>query len=126
LGIRFKNGALGNIFISFCVGDGQDHRRMLTLNFERGTIYLKVAAGNTPSPETTADLLLFRDSPRRWQPLIERSLLPETDPYHWEAFYNAIHGQDIADDHYRERIVAGIKVIEAMARAEKSGKVEKV
>lgn len=126
MGIRFKNGALGNIFISFCVDDGQDHRHAFTINFERGTVYLNVAAGNTPSPETTTELLLFRKSSKRLEPLAERALLSSQDGYHWEAFYNAIQGKDIADDQYRRRIVMGVKVIEAMARAEKSGKVETI
>ncbi len=126
VGVRFANGALGNVFASFCVADGQDHRHAMTLNFERGTVYANVAAADTPDPEAVTDLRLFRDSSRRWRPETLRILTPSRDSYDWEAFYNAVHGSDIADDGYRNRILSGIRVVEAMARAEKSGCVEKV
>ncbi len=35
LGIRFNNGAIANIYSSFCVDDLQFYRNSLTLNFER-------------------------------------------------------------------------------------------
>lgn len=124
VGIRFVSGALGNVFVSFCVADGQDHRHALTVNFERGTVYANVAAGETPDPLETTELVLMRPGSRRWRPNVTRTLARSRPSYDWEAFRQAVDGSDIADDDYRRRIVDGIRVVEAMGRAEKSGRVE--
>ena len=38
IAIEFENGALANVFASFCVGDGRPWPDEVTLNYERGTI----------------------------------------------------------------------------------------
>ena len=49
-----------------------------------------------------------------------------TEDYQWEAFYRAINGEKLEDEITTEEIVGGLEVIEAMVRADKSGRVEKV
>jgi hypothetical protein len=46
--------------------------------------------------------------------------------YDWESFYRAVNGNDPAPLDYPKRILAGLQIIDAMARAEASGKVEEV
>ncbi len=38
MAIEFQNGALANVFASFCIGDGNPWPDRVTLNYERGTI----------------------------------------------------------------------------------------
>ncbi|OGS36547.1 MAG: hypothetical protein A2293_10585 [Elusimicrobia bacterium RIFOXYB2_FULL_49_7] len=126
MSLQFRNGALGNIFVSFCIADGQDHRPMLTLNFERATIYVNICTADISSLQTDTVLILCRNAPTPQRSAFERAVLSVSHSYHWEAFYRAVQGNDIADDSYRQRIVMGIKVLEAMARAEKSGRIEPI
>jgi predicted dehydrogenase len=60
LGIRFKNGALANVFASLCIDDGQRWTNSLTLNYENGTIYRNIgplAFDGGPEETTTLRLL---------------------------------------------------------------------
>jgi predicted dehydrogenase len=54
LSIAYQNGALGFIFSSFCIDDGQPYRDHVTLNFERGTIRRWVHREN-PHADLSAD-----------------------------------------------------------------------
>lgn len=126
LSFLFKSGAIGNVFVSFCVDDGFDHRHMVTLNFERGTIYKNVGPVTPGCPADSDELALVRRSEIKWEPTVTRMTVPRDDRYDWRTFHDAILGKDAAGDDFRERIVNGVKVLEAMARAEKSGKIETV
>ena len=127
VGIRFKNGGLVTIFSSFCIDDAQPYRNSLTLNFERGTIYRNIGPSpHLPGAEDDADLALI--TLRHGKPAVRRKLKPNglSGIYQWEAFHRSIRGQKLGKTVTPQEIVAGIKVVVAMARAEKSGMTEKV
>jgi predicted dehydrogenase len=122
LGIAYKNGAIANIFASFCVNDGQHYSNSTTFNFENGTVYRNVGP------------LAFCGGKRK---LVVVSRHGEAEPvtetveygersgdYPWETFHRAIKGEVIEGEITPEQIVAGLKVVAAMARAQKSEKTE--
>jgi predicted dehydrogenase len=123
LAIKFRNGALVNIFASLCVGDGQFWRNTASINYERGTIY----RNPPPSPhEAPTKLILVR---------ADRGLASVTDSletasysgaYDWASFHRAVRGEKLEGEVSPEQIVMGIRVVNAMARAETSGCCEKV
>jgi predicted dehydrogenase len=129
LGLRFKNGALANVYSSFCVDDGQWYRNSLTLNFERGTIYRNLPpAFLKPGTNDKCSLLLVARRGKRT--IIRRRRQVElSGSYQWSAFHRAILGEDITLMPHAtkpEEIVNGLNVIAAMSRAERSGRIEKV
>lgn len=127
LAIRFKNGGLVNIFNSMCVDDLQHYRNSLVLNFERGTVYRNAGPfPYVPGNEQDAQLALVT---RRGKRAVVRRRTVKwglSGLYQWGAFHRAIRGEKLADATTPEEIVAGLRVIAAMARAQRSGKTERV
>ena len=125
LGIRFKSGALANVFASFSVDDGQRWLNPMTINYENGSVYCNVLPNISKSPRTNPELILVT---RQDGKPVRQSVVVDSGPedYQWEAFHRAIRGEMIKDETSPEQIVAGIRVIEAMVHADKSGRVEKV
>jgi predicted dehydrogenase len=124
LGIRFKNGSLANVFASFCIDDDQYYSNAMTLNFENGTIYRNIGRRIFNHDPEAVELSVIVAKPER---RVERATVSESSGgYQWEAFHRAINGEKLEGEISPEEIVAGLKVIEAMSRAEKSGALELV
>jgi predicted dehydrogenase len=118
LGIRFKSGALANIFASFCVGDGDYYRNSLVLNFEHGTVYRNAGPVRTePLTEQSELSLLIRKDGRRH--LAAQAAVPASGEYRWDLFHRAIRGESIPDLLPVKSVVAGLKIIRAMSDAER-------
>jgi predicted dehydrogenase len=126
LGILFRNGVMASIFASFCVDDGQFYSNSMILNFERGTIY------RNPGP-----LPYGRAHARPCMAMVartgvEQTVIAEVEPgdnsgtYQWDIFQRAVRGEVLAGVVTPAQIVEGIKIINAMARAEQSGRSERV
>ncbi|MDD5198550.1 MAG: Gfo/Idh/MocA family oxidoreductase [Terrimicrobiaceae bacterium] len=124
LGILFKSGAVASVFASFCIDDGQPYASSTTLHFENGTIYRNVgrlAFGGGPKAPTKVHVVARRNG----EPVIESAEYANgSGEYQWEAFYRAIHGEKLETP--REVVIGGLRIIAAMARAEKSGATEPV
>ena len=123
--IGFTNGAIATIFASFAINDGQPYRNSLTMNFENGTIYRNV----TPLPADTmahgAQITFagLRDGKR----VVEEFTTDQySGEYLWHEFYHAVNGEKMAGALTPKQIVDGIRVINAMRRAELSGKTEAI
>jgi predicted dehydrogenase len=115
LGILFKNGAVANVFASFCVEDGDHYRNGLTLNFERGTIYRNVGPQRT-GRGSELSLVMARGEER--EVVAQAEVLGGNGAYQWEAFARAIRGENLKDAVTPKEIVAGLHIIEAMACAD--------
>lgn len=128
LAIRFQNGALANIYNSFCIDDSQPHRNSLILNFERGTIYRNV--GPLPRFSVTDNRCRLKMITRghNGRPLIKRVRLTETSGgYQWKAFHDAVRHSNLPPvKPITDQILEGLKIISAMSRAEHSGRIEVV
>ena len=116
LGIRFKSGALANIFASFCVGDGDHYRNSLVLNFEHGTVYRNSGPirGEPLTEESELSLVIRKDGRRH---LAEQATVPASGEYRWDLFHRAIRGEPIPDLLPVTAVVGGLKIIRAMSEA---------
>lgn len=125
LSLHFENGALATIYSSFCVNDAQWWLSSLTLNYENGTIYRNVGPSKTGSPRLHPELsvVVNRDGRPQTQSAIAEG---STEDYQWSAFHRAIQGEPLPGEMPAEDIVTALRVIRAMARAEKSGRIERV
>lgn len=125
LGIRFKNGALASVFASFCVEDSLRYRNSLTINFERGTIFRNVGV---PSPGSAGfmELTLVREG-RNEKRLVERKNVPlGSGFYQWPQFVRALQQRDSPSPAFIRDTLAGLRIIEAMKRADQTGTLVKV
>lgn len=120
LGLRFKSGALANVFASFCVGDGDQYCNSLVLNFENGTIYRNSGPVRNDAPDELSDLSLVvrRDGRRQ---LSEQTVVAASGEYRWDVFYQAVRGESIADLLPIDRSVEGLRIVRAMTEAEQTG-----
>jgi predicted dehydrogenase len=120
--ISFKQGAIGSIFASFCIEDGNAYRDEIILNYQNGTIrrWLETQDGK---PRAVTELKL----PNRKEVL--RSVFPPDDrvgSYQWEAFFRAIRGLETTDRNYPARILGGLALLDAAGRSFRSGSAEAV
>jgi predicted dehydrogenase len=128
LSILFKSGAIGNVFASFCVADGDNHRNQLTVNFENGTAYRNT--GPVHQMGTRADIALgLVVAGEGGCRLAATHVIPDSDlhaAYQWDVFHDAVRGQRRPDEISPEIIVAGLRIVEAMAESERTGQVAAV
>jgi len=126
LSIAFRNNALANIFASFCIDDTQPYANALTVNYERGTIYRNVGPIESDSGKNRISLcLVTRDTDG--VRVVQRREIEETGgQYQWEALHRAIQRLPLENETSPETVVEGIRVIQAMAKAERSGSMEEV
>ncbi len=127
LGIRFRNGAIANVYASFCVSDTQSYRNALTLNYERGTLYRNTGPAYVLPASGHSKVAVVVDGGGGKTKVYESHVGESGGAYQWEAFYNAIKRTEKQDESTtHRRIVAGLRVVEAMARSAKSGRTEPV
>jgi predicted dehydrogenase len=126
LGILFQNGALANVYASFCIDDKQYYQNSLVLNYQSGTVYRNIGPLENPMESDTTQLSLAARNGEETNLTEFVTLDGHPGVYQWEAFVRAVRGEKLADEVTPEQIVAGLKVIHAMARADKSGKTEAV
>jgi len=126
LGILFKNGMLANIFASFCVNDGDFYRNSLTLNFENGTIYRNCGPRRNNLRHGGAEMQLVMVSGEKRKIVADLVTSSTSGGYDWDSFYKAVTGRKLEGEIEPEAIVAGLKIIEAMRKAAKSGRIEKI
>jgi len=122
LSIKFTNGALATVFASCCVNDGKGYSDKLTLHFENGTVY------RNPSPDqdmrsefTILELAISRDGSCV---IADRARIPRSEcsgAYRWDTFYRAVRGEPLVNEISPEHIIDGVRIIDAMRRAERSG-----
>ena len=125
LGIRFKNGALANVFASFCVEDSLPYRNSLTINFERGTIFRNTGV---PGPDSSSvmELTLVRHG-RTGKRLVKRKNVPlGSGFYQWPQFLRALRQRESPSPAFIRDTVAGLRIIDAMKRADQTASVVKV
>jgi len=123
LSILFKDGSIASIFASFCVNDGDHYRNSITLNFENGTVYGNVGPDRNMDSGFSLGLVQRVDDVRAC--IARAEVCGSSGSYEWATFARAVRGEKV-DELTPEQMAAGIKIIEAMKRAEKNGGVAKV
>lgn len=125
ISIRYEGGALGNIFTSFCVGDGGSYRDEVTLVCEHGVIRRWMdRKGGVEMHEDRAVVELQRPG----RPVEQVVTVPGDFAgwYNWDEFANAVSGRVGAVRLNTPEILAGVNLLAAMARAAHSGRSELV
>lgn len=125
LSLVFKNKALGNIFASFCVDDGQFYSDAFILHYERGTIHRNIQPVAFGKSNDGSRLTLVTKKGEK-EVLIEKRELPGVGyGYQWPLLHAAVNGQPTVPMPIND-IVQGVEVIEAMSRAQQSGQPEPI
>jgi predicted dehydrogenase len=125
LGIRFKNGALANVFASFCVEDSLRYRNSLTVNFERGTIFRNVGVPDSGHPGVM-ELTLVREGRGGKRLVVQKNVPLGSGFYQWPQFLRALRRRESPSPEFIRDLVAGLRIIEAMKRADQTASVVKV
>lgn len=121
LAIRFKNGGLASIFATFRVDDGDYYRNSLVVNFRRGTVYRNVGPhrkGTSGDQVSEMALVVKRDGARV---VAAETRVAASGGYRWDVFYRALMGESIVGEIAPEQIIEGLKIIRAMAEAQRAG-----
>lgn len=116
ISIAYDNGALANIYASFCIGDGQSYRDEVVLACEHGTIrrWMERAGGIDMCNDSAVVELQRSGRP------VERY---QTQPgdyagwYGWEAFHSAVRGRPGAVYHDAAATIASVRLLAAMSLA---------
>jgi predicted dehydrogenase len=125
LSIVFQNGALANVYASFCVDDAQFYRNSLTLNFERGTIYRNVGP-RISGPEIKAEMTLATKGKSGRMKVMRKAVSEISGSYQWHAFHRAIRRRELPPVSFDRDLVEGVRVLAAMNHAAQSASGVKV
>jgi len=109
-------GCLASVYASFCVEDGDHYTNGLVLNYERGTVYRNVGAITAIPKQNCANLSLVKQEEGIRRVVAEKVFHECSGLYQWENLVRAISNRESIDDAYVERIVQGVKILEAMGR----------
>jgi predicted dehydrogenase len=122
INIAYRNGAMGHVAASFCVDDGDQYQNSLALQFERGTIYRNVGGLRSGAFDSQAAEMVLVGRRRGVRQVIEQARVTEmVGAYLWVALAEQIRERRPLDDVYIERIVDGVRLIDAMRRAQPNG-----
>lgn len=125
LSLKFNSGALGHIYASFCVENGQHYSNALTLHFENGTIHRNASTFDFGTASRHSHLKLVTTNGN--QKVVERNWEGSegSGNYQWAEFYQAIQNREVSSSMI-ENVVHGLEVIQAMARAQESQTPQKI
>ncbi|MDR0405568.1 MAG: Gfo/Idh/MocA family oxidoreductase [Clostridiales bacterium] len=117
MSVRFANGALANVFSSFCVDDGQNHRNALELNFENGTVYRNIGPlkPGVRVGETVNPMQVVAGGGNLYEECVLRG---HSGDYLWDRFYQAVTQRNLAAEVGADIVAAGVRIMEAMQRAQ--------
>jgi len=121
LAVQYADGALGSIFASFCVDDQQYYRCSLEINFARGTLYRNVG----PAPVANSQVQLAGAVVVDGQALqLHAETAAQGAGYQWQVFRDAVLLGQGTPAAYAERIVAGLRMLDAMRMASDDGRAD--
>lgn len=124
MGVLFQNGALANVFASFCIEDGDHYRNSMTINFERGTIYRNAGPERGFLDKNSHELSLVMTRAGRREIVDEAVLSSGSGDYQWEVFSRALRERRISQPETVDQVVAGLRILEALRlSAERGGAV---
>jgi len=117
--IRFRSGALASVFASFCINERPGYHVSFHVYYERGMVQYESQAG-----------LRMTATSRSGQEIAATAAITSAAGYYgeyqWENFVRAASGQLLVGEVTPEEIVAGIGIINAMARGQESGRSEAI
>jgi predicted dehydrogenase len=122
LNIRYRNGALGHVFASFCVQDGDHYQNSLVLNFEHGTIYRNGGGLRSAKNNEQTELVLVGQGKEQRREIMEHARVDDVSgQYQWSDLARAVRTRNLASNDFISDVVEGIRLVEALQRAQESG-----
>jgi predicted dehydrogenase len=125
LSLLFKNGAIGSIYASFCVENGQAYANSFVLHYERGTIHRNLRPTAYGRAHIGSRLTLITANASREAVIEECEVDDPESTYRWDLFYEAVTKRGSVSIGIDD-IVHGIEVISVMACAETSQRTERI
>jgi predicted dehydrogenase len=125
LSLLFENHAIGSIFASFCVENGQHYGNSMTLHYERGTILRNTGLYDYGKANGFTELRMTCVKGNQ-QCTREEWTIPSTSGHYPWALMHQILLNPACNPIPQFEIVHGIEVLESMKRAERSGRSEPV
>ncbi len=123
LNLLFENGAIGSVYASFGVDNGQHYAGSLILHYERGTIHRNIQPVEYGHAEETSRLKLIATTADHQVITAEHQTAEAAGSYQWEAFHAAITKSRPVTTPV-DIIVHGVEILAAMKRAALSGATE--
>ncbi len=123
--IRFRGGAIASVSTCLSPGMLDARRQTLIVNYENGSVIRKSTMGS----EGKVEMVLRRPRIGGAEPLVKHAAFNKSECsgfYQWETFYRATRGEGSTDDNVSEQIVAGVKILGALAKSQASGRLETV
>jgi predicted dehydrogenase len=115
LHLLFENSAIATIYASFCVGDGDQYRNGLTLNFERGTIYRNAGPAWSADRQGQCQLALVQRQKDGPSVVARETVQSPSGTYQWDYFARAIRGKVDPDELRPDQLVESIRVMQLAA-----------
>ena len=125
LSLLFENHAIGSIFASFCVENGQQYGNSMTLHYERGTILRNTGLYDYGKTDGFSELRMTCVRGEQ-QCTREEWTFPGTSGHYAWSLMHRILLDPACNPIPQFEIVHGIEVLESMIRAERSGRSETV
>jgi predicted dehydrogenase len=122
LSLLFESGALGSIFASFCIDDGQRYSNNLCIHFTRGTVWGEVSktAQNHNMLSKRLHLHALDSDDQVLTRSVELTTEQLTGKYQWKNFRDAVRNENPLDGEIDPLMVAhSVQVINAMSEAER-------
>ena len=125
LSLEFESGALACIFDSFCVRDGDHYRNSLELNFDNGTVFRNVGPCRDMAASSSLTAIQADEITGELKRRVSATAttVSRSGGYDWEGFVKAINHEPGAPTYEIENVIEPLRVIRAMAEAEKTGQV---
>jgi predicted dehydrogenase len=121
LSILFENGGLGSVYASFCCASETGQENGLYVKFEKGAISRRRMAA-----EGGTELCVRALVNGKMEKAETRRTSQSSGAYLWDEFYRAIRGEKLKNEIEHWEIAEGIRVLNAMAKSEKSGRFEDI
>lgn len=121
-GIRFHNGALAQVFASFCVDDGRSWQDRVSLVYERGTITRWI---ERPVAHVHAEAFAVVECLAAGMDRPVRTHMPKGDyagQYQWGLFARKVRGLPVVEPAALADPVYGVRLLDAIGRSCQSGR----
>ncbi len=120
--LKYQSGALANIFATFCVEDGDHYQNSMVVNFENGTVYRNAGGLRGTDDMSQTEITLIGQGEKIRRDLLEQVHTKDVSGYYqWEVLADAVRNRTLADDGYIADIVEGVKLVDALRRAQETG-----
>lgn len=113
--IAYKNGAIGNVFASFCIDDGESYRDEVNYHYHKGTIRTWHERNNIEDGQHEMHAVLEMKLSGKKE-LFSRTLEPGdfTGWYQWHALHRAVRERILLDDSAIQKILFGVTLLNSV------------